>query len=144
MDARCLTNSTEQNDSNGELPVIRNPSMKTAHCKHLVALYEKIRPHLPARRAHDDSPAIAPPQVGVAPSELRKAEQQRKAKKQNVVAPVKITVPRNVQRSTKPGKKQSTAPRPQAKAAVKTPAPKVPRPTPMAPLAQRIARRRKK
>ncbi|QBQ74619.1 hypothetical protein BcepSauron_239 [Burkholderia phage BcepSauron] len=113
--------------SNGELPVIRNPRMTTSSCKHLFKLYETIKPQLPARRAGDDTPPIAPPQIGVAPSQLRKVEEARRAALKNAVKPVVIKAPTNVQRSVKPGKKQSTLPR-----------------SAVAPIAQRMKQRRNK
>lgn len=99
--------------SNGELPVIRNPSMRTSSCKHLFKLYETIKPHLPARRADDKTPPIAPPKVGTAPSELRRAEAEREARMRQAmkVQPVRIQAPVNIQRSAKPGRKQSMLPR---------------------------------
>lgn len=103
--------------SNGELPVIRNPTMRAAQCKHLVALYNKIKDQLPKRRANDNTPAINPPQVQIPPS-------QRKP-----IKPVKIKAPTNVQRSVKPGKKQSTLPRSTQQQQPKAPPPP---PTPAA------------
>lgn len=87
--------------------------MKPAYCKHLVALYEKIRPELPARRAHDTTPPIGKPEVGVAPSERKKMEEQKRQQQQQkvVVQPVSISAPKNTNRSAKAGRKQSTMPR---------------------------------
>jgi hypothetical protein len=99
--------------SNGELPVIRNPQMRPAQCKHLVALYNKIKDQLPRPKPpkKGQSP-IGVPEIQVPPSELkrRKEEEERKRKEQ-LIKPVKINTPKNVQRSVKPGKKQSTLPK---------------------------------
>lgn len=87
--------------SNGELPVIRNPSMRAAQCKHLIALYWKIEDQLPKPKKNDQSAPINPPTIGIPPSQQKKT-----------IKPVVVKAPINVQRSVKPGKKQSTAPRP--------------------------------
>ena len=87
--------------SNGELPVIRNPSMKAAECKHLVALYNKIKDELPKPKGVRVTP-ISPPEIQIPPSQRKPIEPVK-------VVPT-IKVPKNVQRSTKPGKKQSTLP----------------------------------
>jgi hypothetical protein len=96
--------------SNGELPVIRNPSMRAAQCKHLIALYWKIEDQLPKPKKNDQSAPIKPPEIGVPPSQQQK-----------LVKPVVVKKPVNVQRSVKPGKKQSTAPRAKPPAKITTP-----------------------
>lgn len=110
--------------SNGELPVIRNPQMRPAQCKHLVALFNKIKDQLP-RPKHPKKGVlpIGVPEVQVPPSELkRRKEEEEKKRKEQLIKPVKITQPKNVQRSVKPGKKQSTLPKSmQSPAAKKTP-----------------------
>ena len=108
--------------SNGELPVIRNPSMRAAQCKHLIALYWHIEPHLPKPKRNDKTPPINPPQVATPPSVLKKQAEEEAERKKALITPIKIKAPKNVQRSVKPGKKQSTLPRPKP---APTPPPKV-------------------
>lgn len=102
--------------------------MRPAQCKHLVALYNKIKDQLP-RPKHPKKGVlpIGVPDVQVPPSELkRRAEEEEKKRKEQLIKPVKINQPKNVQRSVKPGKKQSTLPK-----SMQTPqAPKTPRAQP--------------
>jgi hypothetical protein len=108
--------------SNGELPVIRNPTMRATNCKHLYALYQKIKDELPKPKGTKVTP-ISPPEIQIPPSQRKPVE------------PVKVTptinVQKNVQRSVKPGKKRSTLPQSMRNppAAMKAPAkPATPKP----------------
>jgi hypothetical protein len=117
--------------SNGELPVIRNPTMKPAQCKHLVALFNKIKDQLPRPKPPMKGQLpIGVPNVAVPPSVLKKqAEEEERKRKEQLIKPVKISQPKNVQRSVKPGKKQSTLPKsmqaPKVQKVTPQPAPKV-------------------
>jgi hypothetical protein len=100
--------------SNGELPVIRNPAMRATFCKHCLALFTKIESELPKPK-RDAGPAVSPPEIGVPPSVIKKQEEERKAAedaKKAQIKPVKISGPKNTNRSGKASKKQSTMPRP--------------------------------
>jgi len=121
--------------SNGELPVIRNPTMKPAQCKHLVALFNKIKDQLPKPKTPKKGQVpIGVPDVAVPPSVLKKqAEEEERKRKEQLIKPVKITQPKNVQRSVKPGKKQSTLPKSMQKPPAMMKAPKVQAPKPSQP-----------
>jgi hypothetical protein len=120
--------------SNGELPVIRNPQMRPAQCKHLVALYNKIKAELPRPKPPKKGQVpIGVPEVQTPPSEIKKRqEEEERKRKEALIKPVKITTPKNVQRSVKPGKKQSTAPRVKVTPPAAMKAPKAPAPKPVA------------
>lgn len=120
--------------SNGELPVIRNPQMRPAQCKHLVALYNKIKDQLPRPKPPKKGQLpIGVPEVQVPPSELkRRREEEEKKRKEQLIKPVKITQPKNVQRSVKPGKKQSTLPKSMQSQPAKAPRAQPPRSAPPA------------
>ena len=123
--------------SNGELPVIRNPSMRPAQCKHLVALFNRIKDQLPKPKPPKKGQVpIGVPEVQTPPSELKKrreAEEAERKRKEQLIKPVKISQPKNVQRSVKPGKKQSTLPK-SMQQQQKPPAMKAPKVQPVQPM----------
>jgi hypothetical protein len=96
--------------SNGELPKIRNPTMKKWMCKHLLKLYETIKPELPKAKRHDTTAPIKPPQVQVPPSILRQQAEERRRKELEKLR-VKPVAPTKVRAPAKPSRKQSTVPR---------------------------------
>lgn len=132
--------------SNGEFPIIRNPSLKTSYCKHLLALYEKIKPMLPKPKRlpapkKEELPAPAAPAKKAKPVKkpaakpaptLVKKTQAPKATKPKPKAVKPPTVPKPPAKTVK-----KTAPAKPAKpAATKpkaTPAPSVKKRTPVAP-----------
>jgi hypothetical protein len=112
--------------SNGELPKIRNPSMKGWMCKHLLKLFETIKPELPKAKRTKAEPIHAP-QVQIPPSVLKQQEAKRKAAEQRRLAKeaaereaarqaemqrlrIKPNQPK-VKSPAKPSRKQSTLPR---------------------------------
>lgn len=95
--------------SNGELPKIRNPGMKKWMCKHLLKLYETIKPELPKAKKGDNTAPIKPPQVQVPPSILKQQAEERRRKE---MEKLRIKPQQNkVKSPAKPSRKQSTLPR---------------------------------
>lgn len=129
------TQAAEIEYSNGEFPKIRNPQLAKRMCKHLLKLYEVIKPELPKAKKNDQSAPVNPPKVQVPPSILKQQEEERRRKEMEKqrIKPNQPKVKAPSKGPAKPSRKKSTVPQsmreqkpPKAPAAPKkpTPAPK--------------------
>jgi hypothetical protein len=112
------TQAAEIEYSNGEFPKIRNPQLSKRMCKHLLKLYEVIKPELPKAKKGDKSEPIKPPKVQIPPSILKQQEEERRRKEeqQRLKELERIQKMAPKKGPAKPSRKQSTMPRPRQEA----------------------------
>lgn len=104
------TQAAEIEYSNGEFPKIRNPQLSKRMCKHLLKLYEVIKPELPKAKRSNAEP-IQPPKVQIPPSVLKQQEEERRRKELERIKQNQQKVKAPQKGPAKPSRKKSTMPR---------------------------------